>query len=73
MPNMRSLRSVLLLILLAACSVQTDVVSQHINACLLVTEAEVEIAIGTAVTARKREAIPGAFIMPRRIPTIQWS
>ena len=56
MPNIRSLHLVLLSTLLAGCSAQTDVVSQHINACLLVTEAEVEIAIGTAVTAPEKRS-----------------
>jgi hypothetical protein len=53
---MRFLHAVILPTLLAACSAQTDVVSQHINACLLVTEAEVEIAIGTAVTAPEKRS-----------------
>ncbi|MET0514434.1 MAG: hypothetical protein ABW047_03770 [Nitrospiraceae bacterium] len=56
MLNTRSLRSLLLSTLLAGCSAQTDAVSQHINACLLVTEAEVEIAIGTPVTAPEKRS-----------------
>ena len=56
MLNIRFLHSVLLPPLLAACSAQTDVVSQRLNACLLVTEAEVEIAIGTPVTAPEKRS-----------------
>ncbi|MEX5220162.1 MAG: hypothetical protein NW701_20270 [Nitrospira sp.] len=40
----------------AACTAQTDAVSQHINACLLVTEAEVALAIGTPVSAPEKRS-----------------
>ena len=39
-----------------ACTAQTDAVSQHINACLLVTEAEVALAIGTPVSAPEKRS-----------------
>jgi hypothetical protein len=39
-----------------ACTAQTDAVSQHINACLLLTEAEVAIAIGAPVSAPEKRS-----------------
>lgn len=46
-----------LLAVLCACTGQkTDAVSQHINACLLVTEAEAETAIGTPVSAAEKRS-----------------
>lgn len=39
-----------------ACTAQTDVVSKHINACLLLTEAEVAIAIGAPVSAPEKRS-----------------
>ena len=71
MLNIRFLHSILLS-LSVPLAATTDVVSQHINACLLVTEAEVEIAIGTAVTAPEREAYP-VPIAQGADRTIQWS
>jgi hypothetical protein len=43
-----------LLTAVLACTAQTDAVSQHINPCLLVTEAEVAMAIGTPVSAPEK-------------------
>lgn len=43
-----------LLAAVLACTAQTDAVSQHINPCLLVTEAEVAMAIGTPVSAPEK-------------------
>ena len=45
-----------LLVVLSACTGQTDAVSHHINACLLLTEAEVETALGTAVSAAEKRS-----------------
>ena len=48
---MRSFISVLLTLAFAAgCSKPADLVAKNLNACLVVTEAEVELAIGTPVT-----------------------
>jgi hypothetical protein len=41
---------------LLGCTAQTDVVSQHVNACLLLTEAEVAIAIGAPVSAPEKRS-----------------
>lgn len=38
-----------------ACSQSSDVISSNLNACLIVTEAEVELAIGTPVTPGLRQ------------------
>jgi hypothetical protein len=46
----------LLLTAVGACTAQTDAVSKHINACLLVTEAEVALAIGTPVSAPEKRS-----------------
>lgn len=45
-----------LLLVLCACTGQTDAVSQHINACLLVTEGEVETALGAPVSAAEKRS-----------------
>lgn len=51
-----SLASLSLLMTVLACTAQTDAVSQHINACLLVSEAEVAVAIGAPVSAPEKRS-----------------
>ena len=46
----------LLVAAVLACTAQTDVVSHHVNACLLLTEAEIAIAIGAPVSAPEKRS-----------------
>jgi hypothetical protein len=48
--------ALLLVAAVLACTAQTDVVSHHVNACVLLTEAEVAIAIGTPVSAPEKRS-----------------
>ncbi len=58
----------LLLTALPACTAQTDAVSQHINACLLVTEAEVALAMGTPVSAPEKRSDTQCLYHAKRNP-----
>lgn len=44
------------MVALLGCTAQTEVVSQHVNACLLLTEAEVAIAVGAPVSAPEKRS-----------------
>ena len=51
LPSLRpALTALLMAVTLLGCSQSNDVISTNLNACLIVTEAEVEFAIGTPVT-----------------------
>ena len=51
LPSLRpALTALLMAVTLLGCSQSNDVISTTLNACLIVTEAEVEFAIGTPVT-----------------------
>ncbi|HNA47303.1 MAG TPA: hypothetical protein PK312_08970, partial [Nitrospira sp.] len=56
LPSLRSTMAALWLgVTLLGCSQSSDVISNNLNACLIVTEAEVEFAIGTPVTPGLRQ------------------
>jgi hypothetical protein len=53
---------------MAACTARTDAVSPQLNACLLLTEAEVETAIGTPVSAPEKRSEMQCLYHAKRSP-----
>ena len=69
LPSRRSLCSALLLwATVFGCSQSSDVISTNLNACLIVTEAEVEFAIGTPVTPGLRQNDRQCLYQAKRNP-----
>ncbi len=69
LPSIRPLCSALLLwATVLGCSQSSDVISTNLNACLIVTEAEVEFAIGTPVTPGLRQNDRQCLYQAKRNP-----
>ncbi|HNJ20063.1 MAG TPA: hypothetical protein PK589_10440, partial [Nitrospira sp.] len=69
LPSLRSTMAALWLgVTLLGCSQSSDVISNNLNACLIVTEAEVEFAIGTPVTPGLRQNDRQCLYQAKRNP-----
>lgn len=63
-----ALAALLIGVTLLGCSQSNDVISNNLNACLIVTEAEVEFAIGTPVTPGLRQNDRQCLYQAKRNP-----